>query len=64
MTDDITLDDTCTNTPEMTDGEKDAFFASFAQPEMSDEELDAMVAEYESRQIPDDHDGHHDSFYW
>jgi hypothetical protein len=65
--DDLTSDDACTNAPEMTDEEKDAFFASLDQPEMTDEELDEMAAFFEGQEAPDFDgyvDGHRDSFYW
>ena len=67
MFDDITLDDACTNEPEMSDEDKASFFASLDPlPEMSDEELDAMASAFEFYDADYDGyaEGHRDRFYW
>lgn len=68
FTGDLPSDDTCTNEPEMSDEEKNAFFASLdSHPEPTDEEMDAWAAEHDAREAVDSDgyaDGHRDSFYW
>lgn len=68
FTGDLTLDDGCTNAPEMSDEEKNAFFASLdPQSEPTDDEMNAMAAEHEAHEAVDFDgyaDGHRDSFYW
>lgn len=64
FTDDLTLDDICTNDPEISDADKNAFFASLEVSRPTDEEYEAReMAEYEAREMAD-FDGHRDSLYW